>query len=195
MENEAGSGRATKSSSPREWLGVFETINWQGSPNFHKDDTFLSFAGSTTAFQNVRQCSTGEMSHSFLCSCRNFHRKSHRTWIMWTVSCFFFLYMRLAVICFQEGRRLFSKWPREEELWSYPRWKKPEEEKGDFILVALCWKITPICTRTKAALPYIIAVKCLACLWVSVREKPHCSQDETKARLPAKPAASSHHSH
>lgn len=42
-------GETTKSSSPRKWLGVFETINWQGSPNFHKDDTFLLFAGSTTA--------------------------------------------------------------------------------------------------------------------------------------------------
>lgn len=52
----------TKSSSPRKW--VFETINWRCSPNFHKDDTFLLFAGSTTAYQNARQCSTGEMSHS-----------------------------------------------------------------------------------------------------------------------------------
>lgn len=80
-------GDTTKSSSPRKWLRVFETIS-RVHLIFHKDDTFLLFAGSMTAYHNVRQCSAGEMSHSFLCSCCNFYRKSHGTWIMWTVSFF-----------------------------------------------------------------------------------------------------------
>lgn len=186
-------GETTKSSSPRKWLGVFETINWRGSPNFHKDDTFLLFAGSTTAYQNVRQCSGGEMSHSFLCSCRNFYRKSHGTWIMRTVS-FFFSACAWLSYAFKTGAVCFPSdhWKKSFEAFQD---EKTGKKKADFISVALCWKITPICIRTKAALPYIKAIKWLVCLWVSVREKPHCSQAETKARLPVKPAASSHHSH
>lgn len=37
-----------------------KTINWQGSPNFKNNDTFLSLAGSTTAYQSRQQCSSGK---------------------------------------------------------------------------------------------------------------------------------------
>lgn len=86
---ERGRLRERRHSSPPlvKWLGVFETINWQGS-NFHKDDTFLSFTGSTTAYQHARQY---RMSHSFFCCCGNFCQKSHWTWIMWTCPFFFSL--------------------------------------------------------------------------------------------------------
>lgn len=158
------------SSSSQTDFNFMKTINWQGSPNFKNNDTFLSLAGSTTAFQSRQQCSSGKwviapsVPAAFLLEI---------TWNMNHVDLPFSFFSPHTHGC-QEGPHLFSGGTWEEELWSCPR--RPKKKRLILLKFALVWNKKPICIRTKASLPHIKAVEGGS----FVREKSHRSQSEAK---------------
>lgn len=160
------------SSSSQKDFSFMKTINWQGSPNFKNNDTFLSLAGSTTAYQSRQQCSSGKW---VIAPSVPAAILLEITWNMNHVdlSFSFFPHTRTAVkrdpICFlgEHGKRSFEA-VREDQ--------KRKKKRQILLKFALVWNKKPICIRTKASLPHIKAVEGRS----FVREKSHCSQSEAK---------------